>query len=104
MKSKFLQIYTTTDSKKIAKKIALTLVKEKLAACVQITGPIKSIYRWKGKVENAREWLCIIKCRAKQFRKIEARIKQIHTYQIPEIVAIPIAGGSPDYLNWLNED
>jgi len=77
-------------------------VKEKLAQCVQILGPIKSTYRWKKKIENAREWLCIIKTHKKNFKKIESKIKELHTYEVPEIIVIPIVEGSIDYLKWLS--
>jgi periplasmic divalent cation tolerance protein len=99
--NKFLQVYTTTDSKEIAEKIADTLVEEKLAQCVQITGPIKSVYRWKGKIERTEEWLCVIKCTQRNYRGLEQKIKKLHTYEVPEIVAVPIIRGSKDYLKWL---
>jgi periplasmic divalent cation tolerance protein len=103
MKS-FIQISTTTESKEQAQKIARSLVEQKLAACVQISGPIESTYRWKGKVENAQEWLCLIKTRAAFYRKVEAAIKKLHSYETPEIIAMPIVKGSKEYLNWLNDE
>lgn len=103
MKS-YIQISTTTDSKEQAQKIAKYLVEKKLAACVQINGPIESIYRWKGKVENAQEWLCLIKTREDCFSKVEAAIKKIHPYETPEIIAVPIVKGSKEYLNWLDKE
>lgn len=103
MKS-YIQISTTTETKKDAQKIAQYLVEQKLAACVQITGPIKSIYRWKGKVETASEWLCLIKTRESFFNKIEAAIKKLHPYETPEIIAVPIVKGSREYLNWLDNE
>jgi periplasmic divalent cation tolerance protein len=103
MKS-YIQISTTTETKEQAQTIAQHLVEAKLAACVQITGPITSIYRWKGKVENAEEWLCLIKTRDDLFKKVEAAIKKMHPYETPEIIAVPIVKGSKEYLNWIDEN
>ena len=100
----FIQVTTTTESEEQAKKIADFLVETKLAACVQIVGPITSIYRWKGKVENAQEWLCLIKIREDYFGKVEATIKKMHSYETPEIIAVPILKGSKEYLNWLDDE
>jgi periplasmic divalent cation tolerance protein len=99
----YIQITTTTETKAQADKIAQYLVEQKLAACVQITGPITSIYPWKGKVENAQEWLCIIKTREKLFDEVETAIKKMHSYETPEIVAVPIVKGSKEYLIWLDD-
>ena len=103
MKS-YIQISTTTESKEQAQKIARYLIDQKLAACVQISGPIESIYRWKGNVETAKEWLCLIKTRASLFRKVETAIKKLHPYETPEIIAVPIIKGSKEYLNWLDDE
>jgi periplasmic divalent cation tolerance protein len=103
MKS-YIQVFTTTETKEEAWKIAQYLVEQKLVACVQITGPITSIYRWKGKVESAQEWLCLIKTREELFEKVEAAIKKLHSYETPEIVAVPIVKGSKEYLNWLDHE
>jgi periplasmic divalent cation tolerance protein len=103
MKS-YIQVTTTTETKEQAQTIAQHLVEQKLAPCVQITGPITSIYRWKGKVENAQEWLCLIKTRADLYNKVEAAIKSLHSYETPEIIAVPIIKGSKEYLNWLDDE
>lgn len=103
MKS-YIQISTTTETKEQAQKIARYLVEKKLAACVQITGPIESTYRWKTKVETADEWLCLIKTRTTLFKKVEAAIKKLHSYETPEIIAVPIIKGSKEYLHWLNDE
>jgi len=99
-----IQVTTTTETKEQAQTIAQYLVEAKLAACVQVTGPITSIYRWKGKVENAQEWLCLIKTRDDLYNKVEAAIKSRHTYETPEIIAVPIVNGSKEYLNWLDDE
>ena len=103
MKS-YIQITTTTETKEQAEKIAQYLVETKLAACVQVTGPITSIYRWKGKVENAQEWLCLIKTQDDLYGKVEAAIKSLHSYEIPEIIAVPIVKGSKEYLKWIDNE
>ena len=100
----YIQISTTTDTKEQAQKIARHLVEQKLAACVQIAGPIESTYRWKGKVETANEWMCLIKTRASLFGKVETAIKQLHPYETPEIIAVPIIKGSSEYLRWLDAE
>jgi periplasmic divalent cation tolerance protein len=102
MKS-YIQVMTTTETKEEAEKIAQYLVEQKLAACVQITGPIASTYRWKGKVENAQEWLCLIKTREELYDKVETAIKKLHSYETPEIFAVPIIKGSSEYLSWLDD-
>ena len=102
MKS-YIQITTTTETKEQADKISQHLVETKLAACVQILGPITSIYRWKGKVEKAQEWLCLIKTRDNLYAKVEAAIKSVHSYETPEIISVPIIEGSKEYLSWIDK-
>ena len=98
---KHVQATTTTPSRDVARRIARVLVDRRLAACVQIVGPIESIYRWQGKVETAREWLCLIKTTRARFRAVAATVEALHPYDTPEIVALPIAAGSRRYLEWL---
>jgi len=92
---------TTTASRASARRIARALVDRRLAACMQIVGPIESIYRWHGKVETAREWLCFIKTTQARYRELAAAIESLHPYDTPEIIAVPIAAGSRRYLEWL---
>ena len=98
----FIQVMTTTETKEQAQVIAMHLMEAKLAACVQITGPIESIYHWKSKVENAQEWLCLIKTQDDLYNKVEAAIKSLHPYETPEIIAVPIVKGSKEYLKWMD--
>jgi periplasmic divalent cation tolerance protein len=98
---KYVQATTTTPSRDVARRIARMLVDRRLAACVQIVGPIESIYRWQGRVETAREWLCLIKTTRARFREVAATVQTLHPYDTPEIVALPIAAGSQRYLEWL---
>ena len=83
--------------------IARALVKEKLAACVNIVPGIASIYVWEGKLEEGREVLLLIKSRAALSKRLTARVRQLHSYSVPEVVTIPIASGNPDYLRWVRE-
>ena len=84
---KYIQVITTTDTEKSAEKIATILVENKLAACVQIIGPIKSVFWWKAVTERAVEWLCLIKTRQDLYSSVESSIKSIHSYKVPEIIA-----------------
>ena len=97
----FIQTITTTSRRDVARRIARALVDRRLAGCVQIVGPIESIYRWQGRIETAREWLCLIKTTRARFREVAAAIETLHPYDTPEIVALPIAAGSQRYLDWL---
>ncbi|MCX5692733.1 MAG: divalent-cation tolerance protein CutA [Candidatus Omnitrophica bacterium] len=101
MMNRYIQVITTISDKSGAEKIAKALINKRLAACVQIAGPIKSIYRWKGKIETAKEWVCIIKTKKNLYEKVEAAIKKIHPYEVPEIIAVPIAAANKDYLKWI---
>ena len=100
----FIIVTTTTGRREDAATIARVLVERKLAACVQVQGPIVSTYRWRGAVETAEEWLCQIKSRADLYAAVEETIRSLHSYELPEIVVLPICGGSADYLRWLDEN
>ena len=102
--NEYVQVLTTTETKDDAEKIAETLVDKRMAGCVQIIGPITSIYRWKGKIEKAEEWLCQIKTKRELYNEVEETILKTHTYEMPEIVSIPIIAGSKKYLQWLNRE
>jgi periplasmic divalent cation tolerance protein len=97
----FIQVVTTTDRKEDAERIARALVEDRLAACVQLIGPVRSTYWWKGRVETAEEWQCWAKTEAGFYEEVEKAIRAIHPYELPEIVAMPILRGSPEYLEWL---
>ncbi len=97
-------VLTTTATRAEAQKIAGALVERKLAACVNVVGPSASVYRWKGAVENAEEFLCIVKTTAAAAAKVQAAIQELHSYQLPEHVVIPIEDGSKDYLAWIAEN
>ncbi len=104
MTDEFIQVVTTTSTQDEARAIAGALVEQRLAACVQIVGPIESIYRWQGNVETAAEWQCWIKTRRELFAQIEQQIRKLHSYDLPEILAVPVVNGSETYLKWLREE
>ena len=97
----FIQVVTTTASRAAAQRIARAVVDRRLAACAQIVGPMRSTYRWQGKVETAREWLCLMKTTQTRCRELVAAVEAIHPYDTPEIIALPIVAGSRRYLGWL---
>lgn len=101
--SSILQVVTTTSSSAEANSIATALVEERLAACVQISGPITSVYRWQGVVEQSEEWRLIIKCPEDHLTAVMERIAALHSYDVPQIVAWPIPVASPAYARWVSE-
>ncbi len=98
-----IAVVTTTEREEDAAAIARMLVEARLAACVQVLGPVTSTYRWQGKTETAREWQCWAKSRRELYDEIERAIRRIHPYEVPEILAIPVVAGSEAYLAWLSE-
>jgi periplasmic divalent cation tolerance protein len=99
-----LVVLVTCRSAKEAERIARRLVQARLAACGNIVrSPVRSIYRWKDKIESAREVLLVIKTSRRRFPELQAEINHLHSYEVPEIIALPIAVGSPSYLSWLAE-
>lgn len=99
----FIMVMTTTGTKEEARDIAKHLVEQRLAACVQIMAGIESTYLWKGNIETAQEFLCLIKTRQALYPAVEAAIKKLHSYETPEILALPIACGSREYLDWISD-
>lgn len=99
----WLVVFVSCSGRGEALKIARSIVGEKLAACVNVVDGVHSIYWWKGAVEESGETLLIIKTRAEKFRKLVERIKELHSYDVPEIIALPIVVGNGDYLNWVDE-
>lgn len=99
-----IQVLTTASSRDEADRIARTLIEKRVAACVQVVGPIESTYRWQGAVETSQEWLCAAKSRRELYDRVEQAIREVHSYQVPEIIALPIVAASADYLKWLDEE
>jgi periplasmic divalent cation tolerance protein len=96
-----LQVVTTAGSTEEAERIAEQLVARRLAACVQVIGPITSTYHWQGKIETSEEWICVIKTLRGRYAELEQAIRELHSYAVPEILAFDVVAGSRDYLAWL---
>lgn len=96
-------VYITASGEDEAAKIAKSLVEAKLAACVNIVKNVRSIYSWQGKIEDESEALMIVKTQKKHFSAVSAKVKELHSYSVPEVIALPIIEGSEDYLKWLKE-
>ena len=94
-------ILATTADEEQALSIARMLVSERLAACVNVIGPITSVYRWRDAIEDAREFLLLIKTRATLYMKVESRVRELHSYEVPEVLALTADRGSPPYIQWL---
>lgn len=95
------QVTTTFPDEPSARRAAAILVEERLAACAQVAGPIASTYRWAGQVEQAVEWYCHCKTTLARAAGLRARLREVHPYDTPEIIVLPIADGDPDYLRWI---
>jgi len=100
----YIQVFTTTEKKEDAEKIAKVLVEKRLAGCIQIIGPITSTYWWKGNVEEEAEYGIILKTKEDVYTKLEARIKELHPYEVPMIVTHRIDKGAESYLEWIDEE
>lgn len=96
-------VLTTSGSEDEARRIANHLVENQLAACVNLIPRVESIYRWQGKVESNREWVLLIKTTAGRFPAVHDAIRELHSYELPECIAVAIEDGSPDYLQWLQQ-
>ncbi|MGC8771812.1 MAG: divalent-cation tolerance protein CutA [Brevinematia bacterium] len=99
----YIVVFITTSSLEEAKKIANYLVENKIAACINIVEKVNSTFFWKGNIENYDESLLIVKTKRSLFNKLKEEVKKLHSYTVPEIIAIPIVEGSEDYLNWIDE-
>ena len=96
-------VLTTTGSQEEARKIARALVDRRLAACVNIIPQVESIYRWQGKVEDAHEWLLVIKTTGNAFERVRDAIRELHSYDLPECISFSVENGGSAYLDWISE-
>jgi periplasmic divalent cation tolerance protein len=103
MKNQFIQVLVSCESHAQAKTLVEALLNDQLIACGQIVPKVESFYRWRGQIERAEECLLLLKSHVRHFDEISAQIKILHTYEVPEIIAVPIVDGSTEYLNWINE-
>ena len=102
--SDYLQVCTTVGSEQEAQRVATAIVQRRLGACVQILGPITSVYRWEGKIETSQEWQCVIKTHLPRYAELESTLTELHSYEVPEIIATPIMTGSAAYLKWIDQE
>jgi periplasmic divalent cation tolerance protein len=97
----FVVVLVTTANAEEGARLGRTLVEERLAACANVIGPMRSIYRWQGAVEDAEEYLVLLKARGADVAAVEARVQALHSYDVPEVLALPVTAGSASYLAWL---
>ncbi|MFF2922109.1 divalent-cation tolerance protein CutA [Streptomyces celluloflavus] len=102
--AEFLTVLTTAGSEEAARHLATTAVAQRLAACAQIDGPVRSVYRWQGKIENDAEWRVLYKTTAARYPELARHIEAVHPYDTPEIIATPVTAGSDAYLSWLRTE
>lgn len=101
---KFVVVFVTAPDDAAAEAVASALVDDRLAACVNVVGGVTSHYRWQGKREQSSEVLCIVKCRAVDVDAVAARVKTVHPYDVPEVIAVPVVAGLPAYMKWLVDE
>ena len=97
----YVVVFVMVSDEKEASKIIHSLLKDRLIACANIVGPVSSLFWWKGKIDKASEFLVIMKSRKNLFKKLSERVKELHSYEVPEVIALPVIEGLPSYLNWL---
>jgi periplasmic divalent cation tolerance protein len=97
----FRVVLTTVDSSELAESLAHSLVEQRLAACVNIVGPLRSVYRWQGEVVSEQERLLVIKTSARRLPALTEAIRDLHTYEVPEVLVLPVVAGDRPYLDWL---
>jgi periplasmic divalent cation tolerance protein len=101
LQDNYIIVIVTTANKQEAEKIAQHLLNKRLIACANIIGPVTSLFHWSGKTEHAEEYLALLKSRNDLFEKLTETVKALHSYDVPEILAIPVVGGSKEYVDWL---
>ena len=104
MSNNYIQVFTTVEKREDARKIAGQAVENRLAACAQVLGPITSTFWWDNKIDEAEEWLLIMKTRNDLYDDLEKLIRELHPYEVPEILASPIVSGYQGYLDWLDRE
>ena len=97
-------VLVTVGSEQEAETIATALLEERLAACVNVTSPVRSLYHWEGRIADDREWQLIIKTQERLFEALAARVRALHSYDVPEIIALPVLAGITDYVDWIQNE
>lgn len=104
MTTEYIIVFITAPNEEEAAGIGHTIIEERLAACVNIIRPVRSIYRWQGRVEDEQEILMIVKTRKSLFERLQKRVKELHSYAVSEIIGLPVSEGSKQYLDWLGQE
>ena len=104
MMTEYIIVFITAPNEKEAAAISQTIVGERLAACINIIPSVRSIYRWQGRVEDEQEVLMIVKTKKSLFERLQERVKELHSYAVPEIIGLPVIEGSKQYLEWLGQE
>jgi periplasmic divalent cation tolerance protein len=104
LEAQYLQVQTTTDSRAEAMELSRAAVESRLAACAQVAGPVASVYWWEGSLERSEEWLVLLKLPADRYDELAAFLTEKHSYDEPEIIALPILAGSAAYLTWMRDE
>ncbi|WP_214413872.1 divalent-cation tolerance protein CutA [Sphaerisporangium fuscum] len=99
-----VEVHATAGSREEADRICSAVVERRLAACAQVIAPIASSYSWRGEVERSDEWLLFMKTTAERFGELAACVRELHSYDVPEIVAVPLVAGTDDYLEWIRRE
>lgn len=99
-----IEVRVTADDRREADRIAAEVVSRRLAACAQVVAPISATYWWEGEVQRSEEWLLLMKTTADRFDDLAACVRELHSYEVPEIVAVPIVRGTPEYLEWIRRE
>ncbi len=102
--TEFIQVFITVNDREKSGEIAEILLEKKLAGCVQISGPLRSVYRWQGNILEDQEWMLIAKSDKDHYSELEKEVRRIHPYEVPEILAVPVWDGNSSYLNWLRDE
>jgi len=102
--TEFIIVFITAPNEKEAAAISQTIVGERLAACINIIPSVRSIYRWQGRVEDEQEVLMIVKTKKSLFERLQERVKELHSYEVPEIIGLPLVEGGKEYLDWLGQE
>jgi len=97
-------VLVTVGSEREAETIATALLEERLAACVNVTSPVRSLYLWEGRIADDQEWQLIIKTQARLFEALATRVRALHSYDVPEIIALPVLAGTTDYVDWIQKE
>jgi periplasmic divalent cation tolerance protein len=102
--AEFVEVHVTVPDPDTAERIADVVVGERLAAAAQLVAPITSVYWWRGEINRAEEWLLFMKTTAERFDELAAAIRELHPYEVPQIIAVPLAAGTADYLEWIRRE